>query len=282
MTKNTGRDYERFVAKLQQAIIDSEQFAQQKNIVVEINKVIKDNCGIDRQFDVYWEYELGGLVYKTVIECKDYESYIPIEKIDALIGKTRDIPDLRAVFATKKGYQSGALPKAFSHCIDLLVVRKENESDWKDEDGTPLVRSIEVNLVVLPPPQITYCEPQVDAEWLDQHPEIDPAPLSEGGMTNEIFIDDINAGVKYSLHELQDKLEPSDKEKEGEFETVLLYPHAYICSGSLRLKIKGLRLKYKIPMPHKTSFEVSKEIEGVIDYLKTGARKMIFRDGTIK
>ncbi len=103
----TGKEYEIFVASLQQALLDAENIITQKNIKVEVDKKITDNCGIDRQFDIYWEYELGGLTYKTVIECKDYASKVSVEKIDALIGKTRDIPDLKAVFATKKGYQSG-------------------------------------------------------------------------------------------------------------------------------------------------------------------------------
>jgi hypothetical protein len=40
------------------------------------------------------EFDLGGYVYKTVIECKDYASTITVEKIDAFIGKTNDIPGL--------------------------------------------------------------------------------------------------------------------------------------------------------------------------------------------
>jgi len=109
---NNGKDYEFFVAKLQQALLNADAYASQKNIQVEVNKKIVDNCGIERQFDIYWEYELGGLLYKTVIECKDYASTITVEKIDALIGKVKDLPDLKAVFATKMGYQSGAQKKS--------------------------------------------------------------------------------------------------------------------------------------------------------------------------
>ena len=102
MKHNNGRDYEEFVANLQQALLDAENITNQTNIIIELNKKIVDNCGIEREFDLYWEYTFGGLRYKTIIECKDYNSNISLEKIDALIGKTRDIPDLRAVFTTKK------------------------------------------------------------------------------------------------------------------------------------------------------------------------------------
>jgi hypothetical protein len=122
--KNTGKEYEEFVRDLQQAIINSEEEIKQKNIIVEKNKIIKDKNGLDREFDLYWEYELGGFTYKTVIECKDYDTPIKLEKIDALIGKTHDIPELKPVFATKTGYQSGAETKAVQNGIDLIIIKK--------------------------------------------------------------------------------------------------------------------------------------------------------------
>ena len=113
-----------FVARLQQAILSSENISAQKNIVVETDKKLIDNCGVERQFDIFWEYQLGGFTYKTIIECKDYDSKVSVDKIDALIGKVKDLPDLRAVFSTKKGYQSGARAKAEHNKIDLLIVRR--------------------------------------------------------------------------------------------------------------------------------------------------------------
>ena len=67
MTK-PGREYEAFVAKLVQAILDADEFFDGKNITVEKNKIIEDIFGVSREFDVYWEYEFGDFVYKTVIE----------------------------------------------------------------------------------------------------------------------------------------------------------------------------------------------------------------------
>lgn len=66
MTKNTGRAYEEFVQSLYQAILASDilGFGSQKNINVEINKLLKDRNGIDRQFDIYWEYSLEALFTK--------------------------------------------------------------------------------------------------------------------------------------------------------------------------------------------------------------------------
>jgi hypothetical protein len=130
--KNDGKSYEEFVAVLHQALLYSEDIGKHQNIEIQRNKKIVDSFGIKREFDLYWEYELAGITYKTIIECKDYSSTISIEKIDALIGKIRDIPDIKPVFATKKGYQSGARTKAEKNKVDLLIVREQNDSDWYD------------------------------------------------------------------------------------------------------------------------------------------------------
>lgn len=73
MKKNTGKDYEIFVGDIYKSILLSDEmgFGGQQNIIVEVNKKLKDKNGIERQFDIYWEYTSAGLTYKTVIECKD-------------------------------------------------------------------------------------------------------------------------------------------------------------------------------------------------------------------
>ncbi|CAM1021537.1 hypothetical protein LOS07_07055 [Proteus mirabilis] len=112
MKKNTGKEYEEFVGAIQQSLLNAEEMSHLKNILVEVNKKIEDRNGILRQFDVYWEFNYGGYDYKTVIECKDYTSTVTIDKIDAFIGKTQDIPGLRLIYATKTGYQSGTKKKS--------------------------------------------------------------------------------------------------------------------------------------------------------------------------
>lgn len=161
-----GKNYEIFVQNLQQALINAEEFMSQNNIEIERNKKITDNCGIDREFDLYWEYEVAGLTYKTVIECKDYASTISVEKIDALIGKTKDIPDLIPVFATKTGYQSGAKTKAKHNKIELLIVREQKDEDWEDKEGNPLIKQININIQISQPNRINSIKVEVDKDWV--------------------------------------------------------------------------------------------------------------------
>jgi len=282
---NTGKDYELFVAKLQQALLNAENITKQKNISVEVNKKILDNCGCERQFDVYWEYELGGITYKTVIECKDYNSRVSVEKIDALIGKIRDLPDIRAVFATKMGYQEGAKKKAERNKIDLLIVREQNDSDWIDSDGTPFIKKICVDMHLCMPAHIHKFEPRLDGEWIKENTEIDASqPLSMAGLNNEIFIDDIGGEQKYSLHELAARLAPMDGKEYGVFEKEVKFGNAFIYHRDVRLKILSYKVEYSVSRPIHQPFEIdfSKELKGVIEYLQKGRKISIFRDGIIK
>ena len=282
---NMGKEYEIFVAKLQQALLNAENITTQKNIKVEVDKKIVDNCGIERQFDIYWEYELGGLVYKTVIECKDYASNVSVEKIDALIGKTRDIPDLKAVFATKKGYQSGARTKAEQNKIALLIVREQNDSDWTDEDGTSLIKKICINMHLVMPAHIHKFEPVLDGEWIKENTDVDTgSAISLSGLNNEIFIDDISKGEKYSLHELASKLAPLDGKEYGVFAKSEKFEEAFLYHQDVKLKLVGYKIEYSIYKPINKPIEIdfSKELVGVIEYLQKGTKKSIFRNGIIK
>ncbi|WP_198666593.1 restriction endonuclease [Marinomonas shanghaiensis] len=280
-----GRAYEEFVGRLHEALLRAEDITAQKNIQVERNKKLIDNCGVAREFDLYWEYELAGVTYKTVIECKDYKSTVSVEKIDALIGKIRDFPDLRALFATKRGYQSGAIQKARQNRIDLLIVREQNESDWTSLDGTPLIRTVRINMHIQAAARIKNFAPTIDGDWVKQNTNIDVSKaLNMTGRTDEIVIEDAARSQKYSLHEMTSRLGPKGDLDHGEFEDLAEFEEAYLLYNGLRLKMRAFRLVYEIGKPHDQPIEIdlSKELVGVIEYLQRGAKTSIFKNGVIK
>ncbi len=282
---NDGKDYERFVATLQQALLDAEHITKQKNIKVKLNKKIVDSCGVKREFDLYWEYEFGGITYKTVIECKDYKSAISLEKIDAIIGKIKDIPDLKPVFATKTGYQSGARTKAEGNGIDLLIVREQNDSDWEDVDGNPLIKEIHVDLLVQMPATITGLEPLLDAEWVEENMnEAIDTSVKLLEPNNEIFIENKDNGERYSIYELGYKLAPLEGKEYGSFTKEERFNSGWFEGPDFKYKIKGYNLSYTIPQPYKESMEYdySKGLIGVIEYLDIGKKKLIFKENIIK
>ncbi|MDC5849682.1 restriction endonuclease [Vibrio europaeus] len=280
----SGRDYEMFVQNLQQAILDSEEFLKQKNIEIERNKKIEDNFGVLREFDLYWEYELGGVTYKTIIECKDYSSKVSIDKIDALIGKIRDIPDLKPVFATKVGYQRGAEEKAKHNKVELLIVREQNDSDWEDKDGNPLIKIVNANIVYYAPIRLLSFKPVIDGDWADKNTDFDTStPFTFPSLNSELFLDDKCTGERLSLYDLENRL---TKQFRGEFgEQFFDYDctDVYIEVPGYKLKLHSLSLEFLVPKPLSNPFtlDLSKELVGVVEYLHKGTKTSVFKDKVV-
>lgn len=270
-----GTDYEIFVQRLQQALLDSEQWTTQKNILIERNKKITDRAGIVREFDLYWEYELGGITYKTVIECKDYASRISLDKIDALIGKVHDIPDLKPIFATKTGYQSGAKKKAESHGIELLIVREQHPNDWQGR-----IREVQLQIHLTVPTRITHFRPVVGRDWLERNPGLKRDELTNTFNSNtDMFVEDLTRDDSYSLFELAGRLDALSSDY-GQFTHMESFENAYLSSNDLRLKIVSYEVQYCRSPPLETTINIdgSKELVGVIEYLSRGSTTAIFQD----
>lgn len=204
MAYNNGKAYEAFVAEIHEAILRVDKTINADSIKIERNKIIEDKDGIKREFDLYWEIKIAGQTYKTVIECKDYSLNISIEKIDAFIGKTDDIPGMKLIYATKTGYQSGAKIKAEKNNIGLLVVREGAEEDWKNDEGISYIKKIIIDGYVTTIPRIIKFPPKIDDEWLNNQGlefKKNAKELLLGGnfKNNEVFIYDRISNIRESL-----------------------------------------------------------------------------------
>lgn len=121
------RGYERFVQEVYQAVLTAEG---KDTIKVEHDVKLQGTSGQEHQIDVYWEYRQGGITYQTAIECKFYKDSIGIGKVRDFYGVLSDIPNLRGIMATAKGYQSGALQFAKSKGIGLQIIRSPEDADY--------------------------------------------------------------------------------------------------------------------------------------------------------
>jgi Restriction endonuclease len=82
-----------------------------------------------RQFDVTIRFRKGLYDHLTVVECKNYEKPVPVEKTEAFVTKSRDVQANVAVLASTSGFQSGAKDAALRHNITLLHVTPSEEVD---------------------------------------------------------------------------------------------------------------------------------------------------------
>lgn len=279
-----GSEYEQFVASLYKALIDSEDLFKQKNIIVQINKKIVDNFGIEREFDIYWEYELFGIIYKNIIECKDYSQRVTIEKIDALLGKIKDFPNIKPIYATTLGYQKGAKTKAIKAGVELLIVRKQNENDWQDKDGNQLLKFIHIDITFSSNIRVDLVNPFLDKKWIEENTDFNLATLcgsSNNGIDDVIIKDHIantEKRIEEYYQEINKKIEPA-----GKYKTEFNFDDAYIIIDGKELKIKALHVEYTRPeldhMP--IDIDYSQQLYGVIEYLNSKKKRKIFINGKI-
>lgn len=280
---NTGIEYEIFVPSLVTALLRADKVCGQKNIQIERRKIIKDNNSIDREIDIYWEFELAGMIYKNAIECKDYNSTISIEKIDALVGKLKDIPGIRGIFATQKGYQSGAETKAKQNGIELLIVRKLEDKDFVDEQGNPLISKIQMHITCLYPPRIQRVKIGLDEKHIE---EKGVKEYPKGAVCCDVTKTYIEiSNMKQSLLKILEEFLKKQGDPVGTYSKAIPFSDAHIIyEDGTRLKLKEVHVEYVVIAPTTSSVMIDfKDIyAGVIEYLSSTKKTWVRKNGIIE
>ncbi len=104
-----------------------------------------------RQFDVTIRFRKGLYDYLTVIECKEYSSPVPVEKVEAFITKSRDVNAQQAVIASSSGFKSGAESVARRHHVVLIQLTDSAEVDLSMFGATwgPDIDALHIQAVAL-------------------------------------------------------------------------------------------------------------------------------------
>lgn len=113
--------FEKFVAELNKT---------SELVSVEHDVKLRDRLGVERQIDVLVTHRQGLYTYKTLIECKCWNSSVKRTQIDAMATAMEHLGAARGVFFTTKGFQSGAIETARSSNIDLFLVRELSDAEW--------------------------------------------------------------------------------------------------------------------------------------------------------
>lgn len=97
----------------------TEQLQHIENCVFQHDKIIEVDDG-NYQIDGYIEFELMGIKYKTLVECKHYKTSISREKVAVLYDKIRACGANKGVLVSTSNFQSGAVQYATKHGIALI------------------------------------------------------------------------------------------------------------------------------------------------------------------
>lgn len=97
----------------------TEQLHNIENCIFQHDKIIEVDDG-NYQIDGYIEFELCGIKYKTLVECKHYKTSISREKVAVLYDKIRACGANKGVLVSSSNFQSGAIQYASKHGIALI------------------------------------------------------------------------------------------------------------------------------------------------------------------
>lgn len=124
---NPSIEFERFTQRVYQKLLYNDIL---KPIDVQHNKKLKGKSGCEHQIDVYWEYMKYGTLNRVAIECKNYNSHVPLGKVRDFYGVLQDFESVRGIMVSSKGFQKGAKQFASFHGISLKELRVPNLNDF--------------------------------------------------------------------------------------------------------------------------------------------------------
>lgn len=98
-----------------------EQTKGLENLEVQHNVIIKKNDG-NYQIDGKIQFDVMGVRYVTLVECKHYKSPITREKVQVLYDKIREIGANKGILISTSNFQIGAIKYAKEHGIALIQI----------------------------------------------------------------------------------------------------------------------------------------------------------------
>src|SRR5215213_2783228 len=90
-SSNPNTEYERFVRDIEETVLH----AQGLDTVKVQHDVQVQGTSRSHQIDVYWEYRLGGVLHRVIINCKRYTHTVEITDVLTLGGVLQDMPGVR-------------------------------------------------------------------------------------------------------------------------------------------------------------------------------------------
>ncbi len=177
MAAKRGTDYELLVRSLFQDILDEDTV---KTILVE-HDVVLHGASTDHQVDVYWKFEMGGIVYETVVQAKDWSRSVDQGELLKFAEVLDDLPGQpRGVFVTKTGYHKGARDVASGRGIVLYELYEQQPppslqivvGGWVNvrialaSGGGEETRTFVAEYVIFTP-RIVHLSYEVEPQWLE-------------------------------------------------------------------------------------------------------------------
>lgn len=238
---STGIAYEHFTRHIFDQIVNQNSV----NTIDVQRNVFLQGTKTTHQIDVYWEFEVGGVKYATIVQAKDWANPVNQGELLKFKGVLDDIPGQpRGIVVTKTGYQAGA--KEFANACGILLyeLREASEEDLKNRIKTLVIKLVSYT------PHASGFDLILDNVWhRNEKKRLNIAPddifrISIAGMTNEIVFTDITGAPLTNVEKILHSFYPSTyKELEPTPKTHTFSEDTFVITGDARfprVKVKGL------------------------------------------
>lgn len=271
---NKNTEYEQFVRGIVEAVLRAQGL---ETVQVKHNVQVQ---GISRphQIDVYWEYHLGGVLHRVIINCKRYTHTVEVTDVLTLSGVLSDMPGVRGLIVTTVGYQKGALEYAKIHHIGLKIVRPPQDSDWEGRIRT-LRGQLHIGV-----PELLSCKIQLNPEWVKANVD-DPASVTGSGVydAHATTVRDLATGSVSDMNTIWNQAmreNPTELGKEGS--GVLQWDDArFEQPGKPSLRVDSIEFRWRIDTDEPMTIEVRSAPDAIVRDAIAGTLLFVDPDGRI-
>ena len=272
---NENTEYEKLTQEIYQAINCAEGV---KNINVQHNIKLPGKSGCNHQIDVYWEFEMMGETHKVAIECKNYSKVVSVGRIRDFFGVLHDVGDVKGIFVTKEGYQSGAKKFGDHYGISLKELRFPKEQDWQGR-----VKNIVLNLSVIST-ELTNRTFDLDIDWLEKNTNYkEGEQLNLSGMQDEIIIVKSDGSYVSDFYKLESNL-PHDNAEETARKHIEKFEDSYLTSpAGDKFKINSIGYEYNVVVSTQTSITEGEVVaKAILKDVSSGKIKFYDKKGQVR
>lgn len=112
------KKFEKLVAAVHKVKNDGAQ-------VIYDEKILGKRTSRERQVDISLRFKNTYYSHFVAIECKDFQSAVPISAVEAFKTKLEDISADKGVMVSRNGFQQGAIDTAKAYGIELFTLDKD-------------------------------------------------------------------------------------------------------------------------------------------------------------
>lgn len=275
-TTSKGTEYELLVQNVMERLHAAEGV---NSLKIKHNVTLKGISGTTHQIDLYWEFEIAGIIYRVAVECKNYAKSVTKERIAAFKSVLDDIGNIKGIYVCKSGYQKGAKLFAEAYGIQLMEIRHPTDEDWKGR-----IRDIHNNISIITA-NIISVRFGVDKDWaVGNGYNLDDIGNGFQGWTDQTAVISYENGVadKKTLHDIINSL-PRETVGKG-FVKTLQYEEAFLDNEerNIHLKIKDVRIVYDLVESAETIHIYGDDVVmAIVKNIQAGENKTVAYNGAV-